>query len=158
MIRIVADPNRAAWQPTAHNHMFIYLNVTRLVGMLTFLWLPPHTLCLPSQGSEYCVICRRQRFSYLEGFWGKKVADYKRWLEQRFTKENKDEEKRIAHVRNTMDVRPCASGLLCLLAFLPLSPLLLCPHSLSLSLDRCSTAPESRIGVLVCPAATANKQ
>lgn len=40
MIRIVADPNRAAWQPTAHNHMFIYLNVTRLVGMLPFCGYP----------------------------------------------------------------------------------------------------------------------
>lgn len=50
------------------------------------------------------MICRRQRHEYLANYWSQKVADYKRWLEQRFVKENQDEEKRIKHVQHIVDV------------------------------------------------------
>ncbi len=59
----------------------------------------------PVQGKEYCVFCRRQHRNYIDHYFDEKVKSYKRWFEQRLNKENKDEEKRIEHVKRVNEVR-----------------------------------------------------
>ncbi len=58
-----------------------------------------------TQNREYCVFCRRQHREFIDKFFAEKVKSYKRWMEQRLNKENKDEEKRIEHVKRVNEVR-----------------------------------------------------
>ncbi len=66
------------------------------------------------------MFCRRQHREFIDHYFENKVKSYKRWLEQRLNKENKDEEKRIEHVKRVNEVRTvpecvylCARGLVC---------------------------------------------
>ena len=103
LVRIVIDPKRSLWMPKAHNHMFIFLDV-RVDVVMRLLKLKLKLPRVGSQNKEYCVLCRRQRVEFLAQFWGRKIGDYKRWMEQRFLKENADEEKRIKYVKHVIEV------------------------------------------------------
>ncbi len=70
-------------------------------------YTPPPFLCpapVDPQGKEFCVFCRRQHRMFIDKYFEEKVKTYKRWFEQRLNKENKDEEKRIEHVKRVNEV------------------------------------------------------